>query len=814
MPEPSATPVIPIDPDGLRLVLFGLPGAGKSSILGALGQAAQLQPNLLNGQLTDLSDGLQELRQRLYESGQQRTEEEVMPYPVQVRPLSGAGTPRAAVLIDCDGAVANDLLERRRELDEKSPEGTLARAILRADALVLLIDASAPPERITKVFGQFKHFLHLLEEGRGLRIEVGGLPVFVVLTKCDLLAGPSDSVMDWMEHIEQRKRELDQHFRDFLARDTAPDGSIPFGRIALHLWATAVMRPQLGRTAAKPREPFGVAELFRQALDRAEEYEERRRQASRRLRWTAGIAASLATVMVGLTVGLAAFNQEKPRSELERKIESFRFHDPPTAAERLALPASRLNYQLGELRKYQEEPGFADLPAEQRDYVQNRIDEITDYLDYLDKILQARAPADLTTESRLTALEEDLRGPLRPREEWTATEAGKFYQARLRAVDTLREAADRLRKWYRDSTEQAQNLLTFDDNRRPDAEWYHEVKPLLDPKRQPPYAGSDFLDEAKSLRAATVLNFPSVLKERLLWEQKKLQLERVRNVAAALGLVGPGHEPPPILAIPDSFTLKNAPDLAEKLKRAYPSYQTDFVLTDVPPALVREISRTARSYYANLLGPAQAEVLRHLKTAGEETRSMWDEVRQWLRNPTELTDWRVLANPLAALQGLPDPVSDLADFLAKNNFTVGPDTLWLEGPDDLRDRVPSNATLTVTHSRAGAERGSLVYQLDDRPKREGRAWRWRFTLKESDKLAFQPGDELRATLPLLNNDVLSWTQQRSALYQFERLTQPPRLHKMDQPEREGSLQDRVHLRTPEPADPALPRVPDLMPWVK
>jgi hypothetical protein len=818
MPEPSATPVIPNDPDALRLVLFGLPGAGKSSLLGALGQAAQVQPALLNGQLTDLSHGLQDLRQRLYETGPRRTEEEIAPYPVEVRPLSGTGAARAAVLIDCDGAVANDLLERRRELDEKSPEGTLARAILKADALILLVDASAPEERINKVFEQFKHFLHLLEEGRGMRIEVGGLPVFVVLTKCDLLAEPRDSVMDWMELIEQRKRELDEHFRAFLARDTTPDGSIPFGRIALNLWATAVKRPPLGKTPARPREPFGVAELFRQSLDKAEAYEERRSQASRRLMWTAGTAAGLATLMLSLTVGLAVYNQEKPRSELEIKIESFRFGDSPTAAERLSIPASRLRYQLEQqLRKFQSEPGFDDLPAEQRDYVQNRIDEIERYLDYLDKIRQARSPADVTSEAKLTVLEDELRGPLKPRDEWAGTEADKLYQAKLRGVETLHKVGKELREWYRDSAEQAQNLLAFDDNRRPDPEWYREVKPLLDPARRPPYTGAEFLNDARTLRVDTVLNFPSVLKERLLWEQKKPQLERIRNIGAALGLLGPGQQPPPALAIPDAFTLKAAPALVAELKRAYPSYQTDFVLTGLPEGLAREISRMARGYYPALLAPAQAEVLRQLKAAGgepRETRSQWDAVRQWLKSPTELTDWRVLANALAGLQGLPDPVTDLADFLQKTSFTVGPDTLFLEGPDDLKDRVPSNATLTITHGRAGAERGTLVYQVEDRPKRDGRVWRWKFTLKEGEKLSYQPGDELRATLPLLNNDALSWTHQHSVLYQFERLTQPPRLHKMNQADSEGTLQERIHLRSPEPADPSLPRLPDLVPWVR
>lgn len=40
-------------PDALRVVLFGLPGAGKSSLLAALPQAAGASPHLLNGRIAN-----------------------------------------------------------------------------------------------------------------------------------------------------------------------------------------------------------------------------------------------------------------------------------------------------------------------------------------------------------------------------------------------------------------------------------------------------------------------------------------------------------------------------------------------------------------------------------------------------------------------------------------------------------------------------------------------------------------------------------------------------------------------------------------
>src|SRR5262249_35307583 len=149
--------------------------------------------------------------------------------------------PLDAGLVDCDGRVANELLVRQRSLNGT---GQLARAILDADTLVLLVDASANVVVMERDFAQFGQFLQLLEENRGQRSDVGGLPVFLVLTKCDLLAQPRDSSVAWVDRVEERKRQVGQRFQEFLSRQ-AEQEAMTFGSIDLHLWATAVKRPQL-----------------------------------------------------------------------------------------------------------------------------------------------------------------------------------------------------------------------------------------------------------------------------------------------------------------------------------------------------------------------------------------------------------------------------------------------------------------------------------------------------------------------------------------------------------------------------------------
>src|SRR5437667_6622104 len=115
MAESSATApsLVRLDRSALRIVLFGMPAAGKSSLLGALAQAAQTQEHLLNGRLKDLSGGLAELNERLYGNHPQATVEEIVPYPVAFENLEKSGGD-SFVLVDCDGRVANDLLTARR----------------------------------------------------------------------------------------------------------------------------------------------------------------------------------------------------------------------------------------------------------------------------------------------------------------------------------------------------------------------------------------------------------------------------------------------------------------------------------------------------------------------------------------------------------------------------------------------------------------------------------------------------------------------------------------------------------------------------
>src|SRR5262249_22422673 len=106
--KPEAAPAAPAwGDDALRILLFGMPGVGKTSLLGALAEAAQKQMRDLTGRLIDRSGGLAELQRRLYESQIAPTAQEVVRYQVEYEPFVQdrveGRVKDQAILLDCDG---------------------------------------------------------------------------------------------------------------------------------------------------------------------------------------------------------------------------------------------------------------------------------------------------------------------------------------------------------------------------------------------------------------------------------------------------------------------------------------------------------------------------------------------------------------------------------------------------------------------------------------------------------------------------------------------------------------------------------------
>jgi hypothetical protein len=192
-------------------------------------------------------------------------------------------------------------------------------------------------------------------------------------------------------------------------------------------------------------------------------------------------------------------------------------------------------------------------------------------------------------------------------------------------------------------------------------------------------------------------------------------------------------------------------------------------------------------------------------------------VRDWLKSPDELAAWRVLATVEARLVSADatDPVSALASFLQQPRFTVEIQRLTVEIPEGLRVKPGADASLSVYHPEGPDDRrAALVFALSDEGRRDPqrRVWTYSFRLLEGRRVVYQPGDRFWASLPLRDEQMLTWARYRSTVYQFECLRRPPRLHKASEPNTSGSLEEGVRLLIHP--DDGVPKVPDLMPVVR
>lgn len=828
MPDPAPPPLPPVTSgrDALRIVLFGMPHAGKTSLLGALAQAAQTQEHLLNGHLTDPSQGLAELRQRLYEEKPRETAEEVVPYAVAFDPLATGENDRNhqdVVLVDCDGRAANELLSRRRPLSDAKEMGSLAGAVLAADALVLVIDAAAPPAQVDADFAEFGRFLHSLERNRGGQSEIGGLPVFLVLSKCDLLARPDDTATSWMDRVEERKGSVGKRFHEFLARHAAT-GLLPFGSIDLHLWATAIKRPSLADSPAKPREPYGVAELFRQALEFAGGFRARRARSGRRLIWTAAVTVGLLAVMMTTALALLLYRQDTRPTALAAKVEIYRLtQGNKTASERLRGP---LPPKISELKEILNSPEFGQLTSEDQDFVRARLQELEDYADYRERLQRIRLgnvrnEADAReVENRLT---NDLAPPPPYGKEWAQTEAVLHREQLLKDVRALRVAGAEAEEWYRRQSQRGQELRSFGMGKPADApsweDWLKRGDSLLGTAF--PHLPTEELPGTANLTYAAVLNWAEVTEARKDWEGTQPRLERLRDLVAALGLAGRtpdgGRQP---LDIPKPFSLEQVRQHYQKLEALYPRLVKEAAAVELPEAIAREIQHAARTSYEHLLEPAREAVLIHLRQVspdGRETLEGWRQLRPWLADPPELREWRVLADLLTPFQGTKtaDPITALSEFLAKDQFPLDIQRVTLTVPFERKLRPAG--PLAIYHN--SKDTPALIFKAQDEEGRrdpQQRVTVYTFDRASGAGITYRPGDTLFAKLPVRRDGdpadwALTWARNRSDVYQFERLVRPPRLHRKDQPNKEGELLENV-IATVTP-ESGLPRVPDLMPVV-
>jgi len=665
----------------LRIVLIGAAGAGKTSLLAAL---ALVRPDA-----QDPSGSVGGLKRQLEENAAPPppAPESVSAYPLVFPAASTWSRPVEIVLYDVDGSAFTALLNPAAAL-----AGPLVDVIIQADALILAIAANAPADAAQDA--RLARFLQRLEERRGAALLVGGVPVLVALTKCDMLRTEGAAPGEWERRVADHARALDRRL---------PHGRRPpaFGQLTLH--------PALGTaTATGERPPFQVAELHRRVLQEASAYRRSQRESTLRLLEMAGVLL----LIIG---GLIAFGWFQGGIRSQADQQAIRF----TAEEQV--------------------------------------------------------------------------------------------------------------QWLQRALARGQALERFDDyipeegGRVPWPSWYREVEELFREVQERTHAPEDLLPGADSATYRAVFAQDSVQQARAAWQELAAQLQTCCDMVSALGLVEPRPGKPPLLKVPapPELTPEVAGAIVAQLDRDYPA-NVHWSVELFPPGVARELRAAIERSEQNVLLLGREEVLhqvQRLAPDGRETPQLWRKLRDWLELPASTAGWHPLSVRLLRLvdRQAPAPVQVLSTFLNQPQFDVELQRLVLKLPKRLP--IAPAGKLTIYLAEGDEVKTTLAFKVQGEPSADDSFTRWTFVpdagAAVSYRLAYRPGDTLWADLPVQTTDgkdrMLTWSLCRSQVFQFERLTRPPRLHKPEQLATDGELILDAALQVSEGI---VPRLPDLLPVVR
>jgi hypothetical protein len=807
-PTPTAANTVADDPSAARVVLFGMPDAGKSSLLGALAQAAHTQPRILRGHLTDLTHGLADLRRKVYDDRPTETQQEIVPYPVRFSPAGDHAHP--AVLYDCDGRVANDILTQKKVLGPQAKAGSLAATVLSADALILAVDASATLEQMDGDFREFLRFLRLLEKYRTREHEVGGFPVYLVLTKCDVLGTPQMTKAQWEARIAERRKEVERRFKDFLQAEGVGPDFLSFGSVDLDVFATAVKRPDLADATAHPREPLGVAELFHAALDNAIRFRDRRKRSSRRLAYTvAGAGTFLGALLIA---GLAFFTAPPPpeQSSLQARVEALQANEGSTAAVRLGPGLER---RLRELTDVQKHPDFEKLPDALKTYVRQRLEEGQAYQRFRDDLAAIPLPTAARSLGELRKIEERVSKIAPPGAyigEWATTEAGQRRDTILsKDIPAIRKAVEQLTQRYFSLKNSAAGLLATTDL---SPAWAEKVRALTeDAEKNPPFPRTDPL-------LGPAFAYDDVALAETEWQAALKRVTLVRDLSTALGLIGDPTAAPLALTEPAPGT--TIAELYAKRWQSLKTYYPDFArwsVADLPDGVREDVRRRLRRSIDQMVRDGQrlaAEYVKAINPTDKEITADWPRVADFLLSQP-LQEWRDLS---AFLVKLDDPKAEApgestAAFLRRPTFELDFKRARIRIPDALSDApVKPAGDLKLYYRKAEGGDWTTISLKPDGEQRDKQTVVYVFA--GDGKATYRPGDTFYGELAVRRGDRdmrLTWYGGRTRSFQFECLVMPPRMHAPDQTYSDGPVADGVSLAV---IDGTLPMVPPLIPNVR
>ncbi len=757
----------------MRVVFFGPPRSGKSRLLDAVAAVARSQSDESVPLVPVTSPPSAVVRRRV-----------TIDLP-GLRAVTGD-----VEFIDCDGRAAQELLADADQLRRARERSELAASVRSTDALVVVIDATSPPEQVDEVFAQLDTFLKVLRDQRATDREVGGLPVFLVLGKCDELARRGEQFTDWQRRVEEEKEKLETRFRDWFEDTAGP--FLAFGSTELTVAATATSWPDVLGGIADMAGGFGVDELHSDVL-RAAQLQQRRSVGSRRrLSWTAGMAVGLLSLMLLSLAWLASTRELAAVDALADRVRRIqRTAGPPE----VRLAEEHFERNRRELTSVQQASAFEQIPPNLQLYVEQELRQFAEYERYRRRFDSPQfSPADIRTASERAELEANLESELAPPSEfahdWEQTEAVRVWSKWRTDLRLLADAEREVNSWYTSQLARLTELQLADvpsDHWTP-GRWRAAVSEAV--SRQPPHpperplAGSPALPVPRGdpLTWAAAYRFERSVATAEDWRQAAIRLADVRDLADAVGFTPHPVDPEGVLDLPTPGDAKQplslAVDRLARLRERYPRAvegRAAWKLTGIPGSLRDVLGKRLKAAAAN-----GVDTVRQLIAADPAANGDWGKLAKpdGLLSKPELASWGQLLRLLIgwAYPERPgsDPVKELAEFVATTEFDWDVKKVVVRVPNTLRLNNPDKTGELVL--RIGSGEMARMYSFKPgAPRMDAAATTVEFT-PIGEPVRYVPGEGFTATLTLTDKEgeyTLRWQDARTPAYRFEAFLREP-----------------------------------------
>jgi hypothetical protein len=429
------------------------------------------------------------------------------------------------------------------------------------------------------------------------------------------------------------------------------------------------------------------------------------------------------------------------------------------------------------------------------------LQELEQYRDFASALKKISSPADARSLDELKQIDNRLRGeaalPTKFAEAWSQSDAGRTHERLQKQADDLRTTVNQTVGEINTKRQEFDKLFVLPDGKPNWPEWGQRAGTAL-------AAPTPAVD-------ASITSFTEIETGQKRYDTARQRLTTFRDIAHALGLIpGAGQT----LIVNREFKAAQAPELLAALTKAHPKAAA-WGNPDVPDAAMSDVKTAARTAYAMWLNSGRAAIAAAFgsPTDGPESLARWRTAVETAAGDPAMKAWNELARITLRLAGdNTDPLAELSAFLRQDEFKLEIQFIDLIQPANAAaGRLTPTGSLTIFVQDAKGQVVKKPFRGPDAPAGE----RIRFTAVDAKPVTYHAGDLMWAEIGVTDASKadlqLTWWANgvRSKLYQFDRLTRSPKLHKLDQKAEEGRPLPTVRLEITPPG--AIPHVPDLMP---